>query len=330
MNSSNIVMPSTKDRMYCYLWEDQDDKNECKFGERFVLAGQDPATECTRRVRQSLGVRKDRFDEGKIKILSIWDVSDIGKSVGKNHKGGKVDDFLRAKVGYRKGTTGEVHRLSGKEMKIKVDTLIDSYGQDLIVAGLSTLQYEIGEQVIDMHKQGRQVVLAELCARFGKTIWSGAVAVEEEANVVIVASYVKTVFTSFASDLTSFKQFVGYEHVDTSDADYQERINDAITKGKKVFAYLSLCNGENRQKRIDYLFNVNTSKMLIVDEADFGAHTEKQALPLVEKVKENPDVNVIIMTGTNADRAVTYWPVNDIVSVTYPELLMQKRETENA
>ena len=322
-------MPTlTEDKMFCYLWEDQDDDNESKFGERLVKIGQDPEKECAKRVRQSLGVRKDRYDEGKVKIIAIWDVSEIAKSVGKNRKGGKVDDFLRAKIGYRKGSTGEVHRLSGADMRIKVNNVVKSFGQDLITAGLSTKQYETGVEVIDMHNSGKRVVLAELCARFGKTIWSSAVAVEEEANVVIVASYVKTVFTSFAGDLTSFEQFANYEHVDTSDDNYKERIDTALANGKKVFAYLSLCNGENRQKRIDYLFGLKTTKMLIVDEADFGAHTEKQAMPLVKKVNECTDVNVIIMTGTNADRAVTFWPVDGIVSVTYPELLIQKRETE--
>ena len=324
-----MTMILNEDKMYCYLWEDQDDNNECKFGERFVKAGQDPSKECARRVRESLGVRKDRFDEEKVKIVSIWDVSDIAKSLGKNRQNAKVDDYLRAKIGYRKGTTGEVHKLSGSDMKIRVNKLVSSYGQELITAGLSTKQFEIAEEVIKLHNSGSRIVLAELCARFGKTIWSGAVSLEEEADVVIVASYVKTVFTSFAGDLTSYQQFSNYEHINTGDDNYQECINDALKNGKKVFAYLSMCNGTKRQDRIDYLFNLTASKMLIVDEADFGAHTEKQALPLVAKITEHTDVNVIIMTGTNADRAVTHWPIDSMVSVTYPELLIQKKETEN-
>lgn len=319
----------SEDKMYCYLWEDIDDNNECKFGERFVLAGQNPEKECATRIRQSLGVRKDRYDGGKIRTVAIWDVSSIADSVGKNRKGGKVDDFLRAKIGYRKGSTGEVHTLSGDEMRIKVNEVVAKFGQDLVVAGLSTKQYEIAEEVIDLYNTGSRVILAELCARFGKTIWSAAVAVEQEVDVVIVASYVKTVFTSFAGDLTSFQQFADYLHVDASDDDYQERIDNALVSGKKVFAYLSLCPGENRQSRIDYLFDLDVNKMLVVDEADFGAHTEKQAIPLIQKVRDNNNVYSLIMTGTNADRAATYWPVDGIVSVTYPELLMQKKETQH-
>lgn len=331
-NNKPFVNPFSKgklseDKMYCYLWEDEDDNTECKFGERFVFAGQDPEIECAKRIRQSLGVRKDRYDEGKIRIVAIWDVSDIAKSIGKNRKGGKVDDYLRRKIGYRKGSTGEVHRLSGDDMRLRVNKEVSKHGQDLFCAKLSTQQYKIAEEVLGYFATSSRIVLAELCARFGKTIWSASIAVATEVDVVIVASYVKTVFTSFAGDLTSFQQFANYVHVDASDDDYKERVQSALDNGKKVFVYLSLYNGSLRQSRIDYLFGLPNPKMLIVDEADFGAHRMSQALPLVEQI-EYVDYT-IVMTGTNADRAATFWPIDKMVSVTYPELLIQKAETKN-
>jgi len=182
----------------------------------------------------------------------------------------------------------------------------------------------VAEEVIEMFDDS-QIILAELCARFGKTIWSAAVATEMDADIVVVASYVKTVFTSFATDITSFEQFAHYVHVDCGDADYQEKIEDALQNGQKVFAYLSLANSTKRQARIDFLFCWDVNTMLIVDEADFGAHTAKQADPLIEAV--GTDVKTIIMTGTNSDRAVTHWKIDQITSVTYPELLMQKAES---
>jgi len=200
--------------------------------------------------------------------------------------------------------------------------------QPLPEAKLSTKQYEVASEAIDNFNRDNNVILAALCARFGKTIWSGAVSIEMETQLTVIASYVKTVFTSFATDLTSFQQFAGHEHVDTSDSNYQQKINDAIAEGKKVFAYLSLANGAQRQARIDFLFGLNVRKMLIVDEADFGAHQIKQAQPLVDQLA-NIDYT-IIMTGTNADRAVTHWPIDSIISVTYPELLIQKKVSENA
>lgn len=317
-----------KDKMYCYLWEEVDHPGECKFGERWVFAGQDPEKECRKRIRESLGVRKDIFDQGAVRVVALWDVSDAAEKAGRYYQRSRMDDYLREFIGYRKGSTGEIHKLHGDDMKLRVNKLLAKLGQPLITAGLSTKQFEVAEEVVGMFNSSSRVVLAELCARFGKTIWSGAVAVEMDVDIVVVASYVKTVFTSFATDLTSFQQFANYAHIDTADADYREQIQSALDEGKKVFAYLSLANGSKRQDRIDYLFDNTHNKMLIVDEADFGAHHIKQAKPLIDKIDET--VYTIIMTGTNADRAATHWPIDSIVSVTYPELLIQKKATQNA
>ena len=317
-----------KDKMYCYLWEEVDHPGECKFGERWVFAGQDSEKECRKRIRESLGVRKDIFDQGAVRIVALWDVSVIAEKVGRYYQRSRMDDYLREQIGYRKGSTGEIHKLHGDDMKLRVNKLLAKLGQPLVPAGLSTKQYEVAEEVLAAFDKDNHVVLAELCARFGKTIWSGAVAVEHGADIVVVASYVKTVFTSFATDLTSFQQFANYAHVDTADADYQEQIESALANGKKVFAYLSLANGSKRQERIDYLFDNKIKKLLIVDEADFGAHQIKQAQPLIDKLDNL--MYTIVMTGTNPERAATHWPIDTIVSVTYPELLIQKKATQNA
>ena len=317
---------STEGSMFCYLWQEDDD--ECKFGERWVLPGQDPEVECRKRIRESVGVRKDKYDSGDIKLLAIWDVTTLATKVGRCYQRARMDDYLRNFIGHRKGATGEIHTLSGNDMKLRVNRLLAKLEQPLPEAKLSTKQYEVASEAIDNFNRDNNVILAALCARFGKTIWSGAVSIEMETQLTVIASYVKTVFTSFATDLTSFQQFAGHEHVDTSDSNYQQKINDAIAEGKKVFAYLSLANGAQRQARIDFLFGLNVRKMLIVDEADFGAHQIKQAQPLVDQLA-NIDYT-IIMTGTNADRAVTHWPINSIISVTYPELLIQKKVSENA
>lgn len=321
-------MTVNEDKMYCYLWEEVEHPGECKFGERWVFAGQDPEKEVHKRIRDSLGVRKDIFDQGGVRVVHIWDVTEASKTAGRYYQRSRMDDYLREFVGYRKGSTGEIHKLHGDDMKLRVNKLLAKLGQSLITAGLSTKQYEVAEEVLNAFAKGERIVLAELCARFGKTIWSGAVAVEQGSDIVIVSSYVKTVFTSFATDLTSFNQFANYAHVDTADTNYQEQIETALANGKKVFAYLSLANGTKRQERIDYLFDNKIEKMLIVDEADFGAHQIKQAQPLIDKLDNT--VHAIIMTGTNADRAATHWPVDAMVSVTYPELLIQKKATKNA
>lgn len=314
------------DRMFVYLWEDIEEPNVCKFGERWVFAGKDAEVDCNVRIRESLGVQKWKYDEGHIRTVAIWDVTELSEEVGRYYKNAKMDDYIREHLPFRKSPTSEAHNISGDEMRVRVNKVLTKMGQPLVEVGLSTLQYQVATEVLSKFENDEKIILAELCARFGKTLWSGAVAVETDANLIVVASYVTTVFTSFQGDITSFRQFTDYVHVDTRDTDYQKQINDALRNGKKIFAYLSLNQSSKRQERIDFLFSKRATKMLIVDEADFGAHQINQAKPLIEKIKKID--YTIIMTGTNSDRAATFWPIDSMVSVTYPELLIQKKKVK--
>ena len=319
---------STHDRMMLYVWSEQDKPDECKFGERFVKANTSAEASVRKRVRESLAVRKDLLKTGVVTIDHYWDVTDWAHKVGRMYKGAHMDDHVRAFVGYRKNTTGEIHTLSSSDLILKVNRLIAQQNQPLPQAALSTLQAEMAEQVLLAFDADKQVVLAELCARFGKTIWSGTVARELESSLVIVASYVKTVFASFAKDLTSFEQWAPYAHVDTQDANWQQQVTEAFDAGKRVIAYVSMAPGGKRDTRIQWLMKVPHPTLLILDEADFGSHTPKQAQALKSCVK--PEHKVLIMTGTNSDRAIKLWQVDHMVSVTYPELLVQKHVSSQA
>lgn len=311
------------DRMYCYLWYEKDKPNEAKFGERWVFAGQDPEKEVWKRIKSSVGVRKDLIRDGTIQLECIWDVTEYAEKIGRNYIHGKVDDKIRPVIGFRKGSTGEVHELPASEIRVKVNKFLAKLGQTLPVAGLTQNQYSAAENVIQAIHASKRTIVAELCARFGKTIWSGSLVRETNAQLTIVASYVLTSFASFEKDLSSFEQFKDLVLIDTANEDYQEVIDAAVSQGKQVVAFLSMCSGSNRQKKIDYLFGIDVARLVVIDEADFGVHRANQSTPLIEARKDN-DV-VILMTGTNGDKAASIWPVDHYLSVTYPELLIEKR-----
>lgn len=195
---------------------------------------------------------------------------------------------------------------------------------------LGTTQWWKAAAAIRIFKEGGRSILADLCARFGKTIWSGVVADMTGSQVVIIASYVKTVHTSFRQDFGDKKQFLQvFAHVNTEDKDWKEQIDAAIKSGKRVICYLSLCQGNNRQDRINYIGSLLLSRMWIIDEADFGAHQKKQVDALKQGVKDE-DL-LLLMTGTNPDVAVRQWASSrnfkDLVC-TYSELLIQKNKTK--
>jgi len=308
--------------MYCYLWFEQDKPNECKFGERWVFDGQDPEKEVWKRIKSSVGVRKDLIRDGTIQLVKIWDVTEYAKKINRYYVHGKVVDAIRPQIGFRKGSTGEVHELPPEEVVTKVNKFLAKLGQPLPTAGLSQNQYNTAENILDAIAEGKRTIMAELCARFGKTIWSGAMIRETGARLIIVASYVLTSFASFKKDLTSFEQFRDLVLIDTVDDDYQEVVEAALANNKQVVVFLSMCAGTNRQKKIDFLFGQDQNRLVIVDEGDFGMHQLRQSLPLINARGAN-DV-VILMTGTNGDKATSIWPVDHYVSVTYPELLIEK------
>jgi hypothetical protein len=150
------------------------------------------------------------------------------------------------------------------------------------------------------------------------------IAIESGIPVVVVTSYVLTSFTSFKKDIRKYQQFQEIEIVDMSDKNYQLDIKRFIMEGKQVMVFLSLCNGSGREERINFLNNIDTQRLVFVDEADYGAHQKKQFEALKKLVKDN-DV-LILMTGTNSDRASSEWDIDLMVSTTYFELLVNKKE----
>lgn len=326
--SVNIAPVMDHDRMVLYVWSEQDKPHECKFGERWVPAHTNVHESVLKRVKDSLGVRKDLLRTGVVRIDHYWDVTDYAKKVNKYYQHARMDDHVRALVGFRKHVTGEIHTISSAEMQLRVNEILSKQDQPLPSAELSSMQALKALEVAQQFQKGQQVILAELCARFGKTIWSGAVARELNSDLVVVASYVKTVFASFAKDWTSFDQWKSYVHVDTQKSDWQTQTETALKQNKKVIAYVSMAPGQKRDTRIHWLMNQTSHTLLILDEADFGSHTPKQAQALKSCVKSYH--KVLIMTGTNSDRAIKLWPVHHMVSVTYPELLVQKQHSSQA
>jgi len=320
----SLYSPSELNRMFLYAWYEKTNPNETKFGQRFVFSGQDPLEECMNRIRESIGVRKDLFDDGTIVVSMIWDVTEVATKYGMMDKKSKFDDYVRKQIGRRKGTSGEVHNMDCDTLIDKVNEFLRKEKQSRPEVSLSTAQFDDAITVLDGIDNGKRRILAELAARYGKTIWSSVIAIESGIPVVVVTSYVLTSFTSFKKDIRKYQQFQEIEIVDMSDKNYQLDIKRFIMEGKQVMVFLSLCNGSGREERINFLNNIDTQRLVFVDEADYGAHQKKQFEALKKLVKDN-DV-LILMTGTNSDRASSEWDIDLMVSTTYFELLVNKKE----
>lgn len=320
----NSLYPKVSyDRMFIYAWYEKTNEYETKFGEHWVKAGVDPKTDIDKYIRSSMNRRKDLFDDGTIVVESIWDVTEYSKKYDKYYPKSHVDDKIRKEIGYVKQS--EVHNLHFAILVEKVNEILNKENQQKPEVGLSTAQYDDAVLVLNAIDNGKRVIFSELAARYGKTIWSSAIAVETGIPIVIVASYVLTSFTSFKNDIMDFQQFQNIKTVDTSDDNYKEQIKKYVDEGKQVMVFLSLCNGIGRNERINFLNNLNVQRLVFVDEADYGAHQKKQ-FEALKTLVSNDDI-LILMTGTNSDRASSEWDIDFMLSTTYFELLVNKKES---
>jgi hypothetical protein len=310
----------------CYNWEDLDaPESEQKFGDHFSEAKtlKEAFEETQKYIRSTLGRQKHKFDEGRVIIHKMWDVTQYAKRKDRFGKHQKVDDVIRPVIGHH--VSGDVHRIEADLLIERVNKELIKFGQPLPVAGLAQWQVSSAENLLAAVAEGKRTIVAELCARFGKTIWSGALIRETDASVTVVASYVLTSFASFRKDLSSFEQFRDLVLVDAGEDGWQDTVNTAINQSRQVVVFLSMCSGGRRQEKIDFLFGLDVVRLVVIDEADFGVHRANQSTPLIEARGVN-DI-VVLMTGTNGDKAASIWPVDHYLSVTYPELLIEKHKT---
>jgi acetyl-CoA carboxylase biotin carboxylase subunit len=139
--------------MFVYAWSEKTNKKESKFGQRFVFAGQDPYEECLKRIRESIGVRKDLFDDGTIVLSEIWDVTKFAEEKNMMSKKSKFDDFLRNRIGRVK--QGEVHNLT-------IEFLVDKHKNFYFMEMNTRIQVEhtVTEEVVDYDLIREQIKIA--------------------------------------------------------------------------------------------------------------------------------------------------------------------------
>lgn len=119
--------------------------------------------------------------------------------------------------------------------------------------------------------------LAELCARFGKTKTFlelfRRINAKYGNDVLILPAYVLTVFPSFSKEIDDTTQFKDMIFIDSRDDDYAKSISKHI--GNKLIVIGVSLHSENME-RLSPIKNIdNSRKFLVIDEADFGAHTDK-------------------------------------------------------
>ena len=189
---------------------------------------------------------------------------------------------------------------------------------------LTIWQIEALDRLITFLDEDKQKIIAELAARFGKTLAYLALLNYIDQQVMIVGSYYLTALTSFKKEVALYKDFANFEILDLDDVNFQQSFDTYLKKGKKIVIIASLCGDKERNETVR---NQNagfvsklSNKITVIDEADYGAHTNNCA-PFVNKIgKGSP---IILTTGTNSERAANNHRIDASFKVTYLDMKMK-------
>jgi hypothetical protein len=125
-------------------------------------------------------------------------------------------------------------------------------------------------------------LIANLCPRFGKTIWAlslfNKISEEYGNRVMLLPSYWLSVHTSFVDTLNDWKDFNDIALIDPNDPDAALVAANALDNGQRIIIQISL-HGDLAEwsKKHNWISEIDNDEFfMFADEGDFGTHTENQ------------------------------------------------------
>jgi hypothetical protein len=191
-------------------------------------------------------------------------------------------------------------------------------------AKLTIWQEEALDKFIFLLDEGKQKIMAELAARFGKTLLYLALFDHLDEQVMVVGSYYLTALSSFKKEVYKYRQFENFVVLDLYSDTFQADFAYNLPQNKKIVVMVSLCGDKNgnslRNDNARFLSTIS-DKITVIDEADYGAHT-KSCVPFVNLIGKGAPI--ILTTGTNSERAKgEHNDVDAFFKVTYLDMLMK-------
>jgi hypothetical protein len=125
-------------------------------------------------------------------------------------------------------------------------------------------------------------VIANLCPRFGKTIWGlmlfNAITEKYGNRVMLLPAYWLSVHSSFTDELDAFDDFLDIALVDPNAADAELTAINALDNNQRIVIPISL-HGDYEDWIIknEWISRIsNDDIFMFADEGDFGTHAENQ------------------------------------------------------
>lgn len=156
---------------------------------------------------------------------------------------------------------------------------------------LQQRQLDKALELIDNGKASAELI-ANLCPRFGKTVW--AIKLFDEISkkygnrVMLVPAYWLSVHTSFIDELDKYTDFSDIRVVDPSEPEAYLSAWDYIQRGERILIPVSLHGNLTEWCNKHYWISTipNNEIYVFADEGDFGTHTDNQQAKLEFLFKE--------------------------------------------
>ena len=176
-------------------------------------------------------------------------------------------------------------------------------------------------------------IIANLCPRFGKTIWALSLFNEITKTygnrVMLLPAYWLSVHSSFVNELTEYDDFLDIVQIDIDAESAREHAIDAIGAGQRILVPMSL-HGDLEEWKAKHAWIAsipNSDVFSFADEGDFGTHTENQVAKLdniftteATPVQGRKFIRVYA-SGTNVQRLARCSPdIDGVIYTAYSEL----------
>ena len=124
--------------------------------------------------------------------------------------------------------------------------------------------------------------VADLCARFGKTLW--VLELFRRLNkrygysTLLLPAFWLSAHSSFEKEIEEFSDFSHFVYINTAKSGWELKLSEARAAGQMTVVSLSLC-GEVSDERLERFNPIRDLQdvYMFCDEADVGAHTERSA-----------------------------------------------------
>jgi hypothetical protein len=211
-------------------------------------------------------------------IQRDYDVHKILTREGLHHTDGKGTEWFKIPG----KTTQEAYDY--------IDTLVAQFEGKKVrnKVKLRKLQQKALDEAMRIIAAGGNIVtvIANLCPRFGKTIWAlmlfNAISEQYGNRVMLLPAYWLSVHSSFVDELELFDDFLDIALIDPNKEGAEQAAVHALDNNQRIIVPVSLHGDyDDWSVKHEWIAQINNDDIfMFADEGDFGTHAENQVKKL--------------------------------------------------